>query len=114
MEGLKGKVAIVTGGSTLIGTQVVRAFHREGTRVVVADIEERGGQAIASELGDGVEFVRTDITDDAQVAACVQRAVTAFGGIDFLVNLACVYTDNALNSTRQEWLDSYNVNVVGG
>jgi NAD(P)-dependent dehydrogenase (short-subunit alcohol dehydrogenase family) len=114
MEGLKGKVAIVTGGATLIGAQVVRAFHREGTRVVVADIEERGGNAIASELKDGVAFVKTDLADDAQIAACVQRTVAAFGGVDFLVNLACVYTDNALSSTRQEWLDSYNVNVVGG
>ena len=38
----------------------------------------------------------------------------AFGGIDFLINLACVYTDNALEATRQDWLESYNINVVGG
>src|ERR1017187_152830 len=114
MEGLKDKVAIVTGGATMIGAHVVRAFHRAGCRVVLADIAEKDGQAIAAELRPTVLFVKTDLADDAQVAACVEKAVNTFGGIDFLINLACVYIDNALESTRQEWLDSYNVNVVGG
>ena len=114
MEGLKDKVAIVTGGSTLIGAAVVRAFHREGTRVAIADIDEAGGANLARELGDDVVFIKTDLADDAQIASFVERTVKKFGGIDFLVNLAAVYIDNALNSTRQEWLDSYNINVVGG
>jgi NAD(P)-dependent dehydrogenase (short-subunit alcohol dehydrogenase family) len=114
MNGLKGKVAIVTGGSTLIGAAVVRAFHREGTSVVIADIEEQGGKAIAESLGKNVRFVRTDLTDDAQIANCVEQTVAALGGIDFLVNLACVYIDDALRSTRKDWLDSYNINLVGG
>ena len=114
MEGLKGKVAIVTGGATMIGAQVVRAFHREGTRVVVADIDAKGGQAVAEELGERVLFVSTDLADDGQITACIGRAVAAFGGVDFLVNLACVYVDNAIHATRQDWLDSYNINVVGG
>ena len=114
MQGLKGKVAIVTGGATMIGAQVVRAFHREGARVVVADIDTKGGQAVADELGSEVVFVKTDLADDKQVGACADRAVAAFGGVDFLINLACVYVDNAIQATRQDWLDSYNVNVVGG
>lgn len=114
MEGLKDKVAIVTGGATLMGAAVVRAFHRAGTRVVIADIEEKGGQAVARELGQGVLFVKTDLGDDAQIAACVDRAAATFGGIDFLVNLACVYIDGAIEATRKDWLDSYNINVVGG
>ena len=114
MKGLQGKVAIITGGATLIGAHVVRAFHREGTRVVVADIDAKGGQEVADELGNGVLFVRTDLADDAQIAACVERTVAAFGGIDFLINLACVYIDNGIDASRQDWLDSYNINVVGG
>lgn len=114
MDELKDKVAIVTGGATLIGAAVVRAFHRAGTRVVVADIEEKGGQTVARELGHGVLFVKTDLADDAQIAACVERAAATFGGIDFLVNLACVYIDGAIEATRKDWLDSYNINVVGG
>lgn len=114
MEGLKERVAIVTGGATKIGAAVVRAFHREGTKVVIADINDKDGQAVAVTLGKDVLFVKTDLADDRQVTACVERAVEAFGGIDFLINLACVYIDDALNASRKDWLDSYNINVVGG
>ena len=114
MDGLKDKVAIVTGGATLIGAGVVRAFQAAGTKVVVADINEKDGQAIAKELGALVRFIKTDLMDDNQINKCVETTVQAFGGVDFLINLACVYIDNALASTREEWLASYNVNVVGG
>jgi NAD(P)-dependent dehydrogenase (short-subunit alcohol dehydrogenase family) len=114
MEGLRGKIAIVTGGATLIGASVVSAFHREGTKVTIADINAKDGQTVADALGKEVLFVKTDLGDDAQIAACVERTVSTFGGVDFLVNLACVYIDDALASTRQNWLDSYNINVVGG
>src|SRR5437870_5524314 len=106
MEGLKGKIAIVTGGATMIGAAVVRAFHREGTRVVIAYINEKDVQAVASALGKDVQFVKTDLADDAQIAGCVDQTVEKFGGIDFLINLACVYVDDALNSTRKDWLRS--------
>jgi NAD(P)-dependent dehydrogenase (short-subunit alcohol dehydrogenase family) len=114
MNGLKGKVAIVTGGSTLIGAAVVRAFHREGSKVAIADVEEKGGTELSRTLGDSVRFIKTDLAEDAQIACCVEQTVKAFSGVDFLVNLACVYIDDALKSSRQDWLDSYNVNVVGG
>ena len=114
MEGLQGKVAIVTGGATKIGAAVVRAFQRAGTKVVIADINETDGQEVAKSLGKDVLFVKTDLVDDAQIANCVEKTVAAFGGIDFLVNLASVYIDDALNASRRDWLDSYNVNVVGG
>jgi NAD(P)-dependent dehydrogenase (short-subunit alcohol dehydrogenase family) len=114
MKGLKGKVAIVTGGATLIGQQVVRAFQAEGVKVTVADIDAKGGEAIASELGEGVLFVPTDLRNDQQIAQCVDRTVETFGGVDFLVNLACVYTDDGTGTRREDWLDAFNVNVVGG
>jgi NAD(P)-dependent dehydrogenase (short-subunit alcohol dehydrogenase family) len=114
MEGLKDKVAIVTGGATLIGAGVVRAFQDAGAKVVIADINEKDGQALANGIGSNVRFVKTDLMDDSQIDKCVETTVQAFGGIDFLINLACVYIDNALGSTREEWLASYNVNVVGG
>jgi NAD(P)-dependent dehydrogenase (short-subunit alcohol dehydrogenase family) len=114
MEGLAGKVAIVTGGATLIGAEVVHAFQREGVKVAIADVNAESGEAVAKRLGKDVLFLKTDLADDAQIAACVEKTVSAFGGIDYLVNVACVYTDNALESSRQDWLESYNVNVVGG
>ncbi|MDZ4085665.1 MAG: SDR family oxidoreductase [Tabrizicola sp.] len=107
MRGLGGKVAIVPGGCTKIGRAVVDAFVAEGTRVMVADIAEGGGFA------DGVGFQHCDLRDDAQIAALVQATKDRFGRIDFLVNVACSYLDNGAASTRAEWLESLDVNVVG-
>src|SRR5947209_18143271 len=105
MEGLKGKVAIVTGGATMIGAAVVRAFHREGTKVVIADINDKDGQAVASAVGKDVQFVKTDLADDAQIAASLDQTVATCGGVDFLINLTWVYVDDPLNSTRKDCLD---------
>jgi NAD(P)-dependent dehydrogenase (short-subunit alcohol dehydrogenase family) len=111
-KGLEGRSAIVTGGATLIGAGVVRALHAAGVKVVIADIDAANGQALADSLGAGARFVHTDITDDAQVAACVTQAVTQHGGVHFLVNLACSYVDDGFKSPRADWLASFNVNVA--
>jgi NAD(P)-dependent dehydrogenase (short-subunit alcohol dehydrogenase family) len=112
MRGLSGRTALVTGGATVIGAALVRAFREEGVGVAVADIDVEGGRALAAELGDGCLFVETDIRDDAQVAAFVQAAADRFGGVDILVNLACSYVDEGFASTRADWLESLNVNVA--
>jgi NAD(P)-dependent dehydrogenase (short-subunit alcohol dehydrogenase family) len=112
MRGLEGKTAVVTGGATLIGAGVVRAFCAAGTRVAVADIDEEGGGRLADELGDAVLFSPTDIRDDAQLKALAAATAARFGGIDFLVNLACSYVDDGFASPRADWLESLNVNVA--
>lgn len=111
-KGLAGKSAIVTGGATLIGAGLVRAFQEAGVRVLVADIDVERGEALAAEFPQGVVFLRTDISDDAQVPACIDAAVATHGGIDFLVNLACSYVDDGIHSSRADWLTSFNVNVA--
>lgn len=112
MKGIAGRTAIVTGGATLIGAAVVEAFADAGAHVVIADIDTEGGERVASDV-DGSTFVPTDITDDDQVTACVEHTVSLFGGVDFLVNLACSYVDEGLSSSRADWLTSLEVNVVG-
>ncbi|OYU18223.1 MAG: short-chain dehydrogenase [Rhodobacteraceae bacterium PARR1] len=107
MRGLSGKVAIVPGGCTKIGRAVVDAFVAAGVKVMVADIAPGEGFA------EGVAFQSCDLRDDAQIAALVQATKDRFGRIDFLVNVACSYLDNGAASTRAEWLESLNVNVVG-
>jgi NAD(P)-dependent dehydrogenase (short-subunit alcohol dehydrogenase family) len=111
-KGLEGRSAIVTGGSTLIGAGVVRAMHAAGVKVVIADIDAANGQALADSLGAGARFVRTDITEDAQVQACVAEAAARHGGVHFLINLACSYLDDGFKSPRADWLASFNVNVA--
>ena len=108
MRGLSGKTAIVTGGATLIGRAVVHAFLERGVNVAVADIDAEGGAA----LGDDVFFSVTDIRDDVQIRDFVAQTVAKFGGVDFLVNLACTYVDEGAASPREDWLESLNVNVV--
>ncbi len=110
MRGLDGKVAIVPGGATKIGQAVVAAFRKAGTKVMVADINAEAGAAMA---GDGVAFKATDLRDDGQIADLVKATKDEFGRIDFLVNVACTYVDNGMASTRAEWLDGFDVNIVG-
>jgi NAD(P)-dependent dehydrogenase (short-subunit alcohol dehydrogenase family) len=111
--GVTDGTVIVTGGATLIGQAVVRAFHDAGANVAIADIDAAGGSSFAAELGDRVHFAPTDVRDDAQIEAFVAATAARFGGIDFLVNLACSYLDEGPASPRADWLESLDVNVVG-
>ncbi|GAA0344778.1 SDR family NAD(P)-dependent oxidoreductase [Streptomyces blastmyceticus] len=73
-------VVLVTGGASGIGAAVVRRFARAGARVVIADVDERAGAAVAEVTG-GL-FVPTDVTREQDNQAAVRAAVTAFGGLD--------------------------------
>ncbi|MDP3967275.1 MAG: SDR family oxidoreductase [Nocardioides sp.] len=111
MADLSGRTAIVTGGATLLAHGVIGALADAGARVVVADIDDLGGEA-AESLGTEVVYVRTDITDDAAVAALVDETVGRFGGVDIVVNLAATYLDEGFATSRADWLTALDVNVV--
>ena len=85
---LEGKTAIVTGGASGFGEGIVRAFHGEGARVMIADLNADGAQALAADLGEGALACQADVASDAHVAAMAATALDAFGGIDILVNNA--------------------------
>ena len=112
MRGLDGKATIVTGGATLIGSAVVQAFVNAGSAVAIADIDGKGGRKLEKDLGASVLFKETDIRDDAQIQTFIDEAVARFGGVDFLINLACSYVDEGFGSSREDWLESLNVNVA--
>jgi meso-butanediol dehydrogenase / (S,S)-butanediol dehydrogenase / diacetyl reductase len=88
MGRLDGKVAIVTGGASGIGAATVRRFVGEGARVVVADINEDAGEALARSLGASAAFRHTDVTALAEVEAAVAFAVQRWGGLDVIHNNA--------------------------
>lgn len=111
---LDGKVAIVTGGAQILGAGVVAGLHEAGSKVVIADINAELGAAVAADLGDGVAFVETNITDDDQLDALVQTTVDLYGGIDILVNAAATYLDNQFDTTRDEWHEALDINLVSG
>ncbi|AIY18834.1 SDR family oxidoreductase [Pimelobacter simplex] len=85
---LAGKVAVVTGGASGIGAGTVRAFHAEGARVVVADVQAEAGAALVAELGERTLFHRTDVRDEASVRDLVDTAVAHFGRLDIMFNNA--------------------------
>ncbi len=113
MADLTNKVAIVSGGATMIGWKAALALKERGASIVLADIAEEEGQRVAAELGPEIVFQRTDITDDEQIDACIAATTQRFGGVDCLINVACTYLDNGIDSTRDEWLTALNVNLVG-
>ena len=88
MARLDNKVAVITGGCSGIGLATVELFVAEGARVLIADIQDGRGQALAARLGDAVRFQHCDVTDEAQIAATMQAAVTQFGALDIVFNNA--------------------------
>jgi NAD(P)-dependent dehydrogenase (short-subunit alcohol dehydrogenase family) len=85
---LAGKVAIVTGGVAGIGRAIVDLYLEEGARVVIADVQQERGEALAAELGADVRYRQTDVSRADQVEALVAFAVAEFGRLDIMVNNA--------------------------
>src|SRR5437870_620425 len=79
---LEGRVAVITGGASGIGEGTVRLFAGEGARVVIADIEDDRGEALASELGDTVVYQRANVSREDDIRDCIQRATDHFGRLD--------------------------------
>lgn len=112
MPHLQDKVAVISGGATLIGTAVARALIDAGARVALFDIDLQAGRQAAVELGEHAEFFHLDVTDDALIAQAVEAVRARLGGIDLLINLACTYSDQGFASSRQQWLQALDVNLV--
>ena len=89
-----GKVAIVTGAGQGIGETYARALAASGATVVIADINEQTGAAVAKDIcasGRRAAFARADVSDPDSARAMADLAVSEFGGIDYLVNNAAIY-----------------------
>jgi glucose 1-dehydrogenase len=92
-----GEVAFVTGGSGGMGRAVCLAFAEAGASVVLADVDEAGGHETArlvKEAGADVVFVRTDVSDAAQIEAAVVGVVERFGRLDCAVNAAAIENES--------------------
>lgn len=113
MRGLDGKIAIVAGGATLIGARISQELARRGVGVLVADIDTEQGTELACTMSN-IRFQPTDMRRGEDLDACVDVALAAYGGVDFLVNVTAVYIDGGIEATRADWLAAFDVNVVGG
>lgn len=120
MEGkFKGKVALVTGGSSGIGRATALAFTREGAKVIIGDITLAGGQEtvniIKQARGEAV-FVKTDVSKSAEVQAMVYKAIEVYGRLDFAFNNAGIggvlFTPTA-DYSEEAWDQLIDINLKG-
>jgi NAD(P)-dependent dehydrogenase (short-subunit alcohol dehydrogenase family) len=85
---ISGSVFVVTGAGSGLGAAVAERLARAGASILIADVNTQGGETVAARLGSAVAFVRTDVTDEAEGRAAIDKAVTRFGGVHGLVNCA--------------------------
>lgn len=88
MSRLEGKVAVITGASRGMGASHARRFVAEGAKVIMTDVNEKSGKALAEELGPNARFVRHDVTDADDWAKVASSAEASYGPVTILVNNA--------------------------
>ncbi|HLW12659.1 MAG TPA: 3-hydroxyacyl-CoA dehydrogenase [Casimicrobiaceae bacterium] len=109
---------IVTGGASGLGAATARMIAAGGGHVIIADLDNDRGRALAGELGAAAKFVRTDVTDEASGKAAVAEALDAFGGVHGLVNCAgIVHGEKVVGKDGVHALASFaravNINLIG-
>ncbi|MER5888478.1 glucose 1-dehydrogenase [Streptomyces sp. NPDC001941] len=114
MGKLDGRVVVITGAARGQGEQEARLFVAEGARVLLGDVLDDQGEALAKELGENARYVRLDVTREEDWTAAVAAAQEAFGRIDGLVNNAGILRFNELVSTSlEEFRRIVDVNQTG-
>jgi NAD(P)-dependent dehydrogenase (short-subunit alcohol dehydrogenase family) len=117
MRELRGKVAVVTGGASGIGSGICRALARQGSRVVVADLDGRAADALAGELrrgGTQALGLPVDVADLGSVQKLADAVVGELGGVDVVCNNAGVFIGGAIGElTADDWRWVMSVNVDG-
>jgi 3alpha(or 20beta)-hydroxysteroid dehydrogenase len=114
MHRLEGKVAIITGGASGMGAAEARLFVEEGSRVVIADIQDAAGEALAKELGDAAVYTHLDVTQEAQWQALAAEVQRRLGHLDVLVNNAGTVNMAPLeDTTLEQWQRVIAVNQTG-
>ncbi|MFI9386956.1 glucose 1-dehydrogenase [Kutzneria sp. NPDC052558] len=109
-----GKVALISGGARGIGAADARLLVAEGAKVVIGDILDDEGKALAEELGPDTRHVHLDVTRPDQWAAAVDAAVGEFGKLDVLVNNAGIVNGSSLQKfDLGQWRRIIDVNLTG-
>jgi len=111
---LKDKVAIITGAGQGIGEAYARRFAKEGAKVVVADINDEKGRAVAASIGGDAVYERVDVSNEADTKRIAKAVHDRFGRIDILINNAAIFygIDN-FNSTFEYLRKIFDVNYFG-
>ena len=99
---LQGKNAMITGGARGQGDAEARAFIKAGAKVLITDVEEKDGTALAKELGENAFFLKHDVAEDKDWLAAIKQAMDKLGGLDVLVNNAGIYEPGSIADTSVE------------
>lgn len=111
---LRDKRIVVTGGASGIAAAAVRAYAREGARVVSLDVNDAAGEAVAAQAGERVTYRHCDVRRRDAVFAAVADAASTLGGLDVLASVAAVEGGvPAEDLAESEWDDLFAVNVKG-
>ncbi|CAN5637674.1 glucose 1-dehydrogenase [soil metagenome] len=111
---LANKVAIVTGAARGQGEAEARLFAAEGARVMVTDVLDAEGEAVAADIGDTARYAHLDVSDEANWQAVVQATEDAFGPVSILVNNAGILSFGSIASTDvASYRKVLDVNLVG-
>lgn len=112
MKRLENKVAIITGGSAGIGAATAEKFTQEGAKVVIWDVDEAKGTALAEKLT--AVFAKVNTANYAEVEAAAKAVHDQFGRIDILINNAGITRDSTLKKmTPEQWQQVIDVNLTG-
>jgi NAD(P)-dependent dehydrogenase (short-subunit alcohol dehydrogenase family) len=115
---IRDSVFIITGGASGLGAGTARLLVANCAKVMLADLNEAAGNALAAELGTNARFIATNVADEASARACVDAAVAAFGGLHGLVNCAGIApAEKVLGRNGPHSLEVFsrtvNVNLIG-
>jgi 3alpha(or 20beta)-hydroxysteroid dehydrogenase len=114
MAELSGKRALITGAARGQGAAAARLFVAAGARVMIADVLDEPGEALAAELGPAAAYTHLDVSNPSSWAAAVEAATSAFGGLDVLVNNAGIIRKAPLEAmTLVDYQAVVAVNQVG-
>lgn len=112
-ERLAGKVVLITGGAMGMGAAHARTCVSQGAEVVIADIADEQGQALAKELGDAAHYVHLDVTQEDQWEQAVAATLQRFGKMNVLINNAGILTFGPLASlSLEKWNRTLAINLT--
>jgi len=117
-ERLKGKIALITGGSSGIGRAAAQLFSREGAKVVIADINVEGGEETVRSITDAggeAHFVRTDVSKSAEVEALIKKIIEIYSRLECAYNNAGILGDvvSVVDHTEENWDRVLETNLKG-
>jgi 3alpha(or 20beta)-hydroxysteroid dehydrogenase len=114
MARVQDKVALISGGAQGMGAADARMLVAEGARVVIGDISDEQGQALADELGEAAHYVHLDVREPDQWEAAVAAATARFGKLDVLVNNAGIANGGPIGKFDLEaWQQALDINLTG-